>query len=68
LNSFINYGAFLTYLPRITVIEGIIWGCVPLVLVTVFALWLRWHKPRVKPAASGPADVTPFIVPPTPLS
>jgi len=67
LNSFINYGAFLTYLPRITITEGLIWGGVPLVLVTVFALWLRWHKPRVKPAVSGPADVTTLIIPPTPI-
>jgi RsiW-degrading membrane proteinase PrsW (M82 family) len=68
LNALINYGAFLTYLPRITVIEGIIWVSIPVVLITVFALWLRWHKPRVKPAVSGPADVTPLIIPPTPIS
>ena len=68
LNAFINYGAFLAYLPRITVIEGIIWVSVPLVLVTIFTLWLRWHKPRVKSLVSGPADVPPLIIPPTPLS
>jgi len=68
LNALINFGAFLAYLPRISMTEGIIWVSVPLVLVTVFALWLRWHKPRVKPAVSGPADVTPLIIPPTPIS
>jgi RsiW-degrading membrane proteinase PrsW (M82 family) len=68
LNALINYGAFLTYLPRITVIEGIIWISIPVVLITVFALWLRWHKPRVKPAVNGPADMTPLIIPPTPIS
>jgi len=68
LNDLINFGAFLAYLRRISMIEGIIWVSVPLVLVTVFALWLRWHKPRVKPAVSGPADVTPLIIPPMPLS
>jgi RsiW-degrading membrane proteinase PrsW (M82 family) len=68
LNDLINFGAFLAYLRRISMIEGIIWVSVPLVLVTVFALWLRWHKPRVKPAVSGPADVTPLIIPHMPLS
>jgi hypothetical protein len=68
LNALINYGAFLAYFPRISMTEGIIWVSVPVVLVTVFALWLRWHKPRGKPAVSGPADVTPLFIPPTPIS
>jgi hypothetical protein len=66
LNALINYGAFLVYLPRITMVEGIIWVTVPLVLVTVFALWLRGYKPRVKLEVSG--DVTPLIIPSTHLS
>jgi RsiW-degrading membrane proteinase PrsW (M82 family) len=68
LNALINFGAFLAYYPRISMTEGIIWVFVPLILVTVFALWLRWHKPRVKPAVSGPADVTPLVIPPKPIS
>ena len=68
LNALINFGAFLAYLPRISMTDGIIWVSVPLVLVTVFALWLRWHEPRAKPAVSGTADVTPLMIPPTPIS
>jgi RsiW-degrading membrane proteinase PrsW (M82 family) len=68
LNALINFGAFLVYIPRISMTEGIIWVSLPLILVTVLALWLRWHKPRAKPAVSGPADVTPLIIPPTPIS
>ena len=68
LNALINYGAFLAYFHKISTTEGIIWVSVPVILVTVFALWLRWHKPRGKPAVSGPADVAPLIIPPTPLS
>ena len=52
LNGLVNFGAFLWYLPRITMIEGIIWVMVPVILVTGVMLWLRWHKPKVKPAVS----------------